>query len=80
MNKEPEFTRVYVAAGEPEAYIVKGRLESAGIPVMLHYESAGIVYGLTVDGLGQMEVMVPADLAGEAKRLLSENPTNNVTT
>ena len=80
MTKEFEFIQVYVAGGEPEAYIVKGRLESAGIPVMLHYESAGIIYGLTVDGLGQMEIMVPVDLADEAKNLLSENPVNNITT
>ena len=34
-----------------EAQIIKGRLESEGIPVLLSYESAGLVYGLTIDGL-----------------------------
>ena len=77
MTKEPEFSRVYMASGEPEAYIVKGRLESAGIPVLLRYESAGIIYGLTVDGLGQMEIMVPSDLVDEAKALLSVKPYND---
>jgi hypothetical protein len=53
-----------------EAQIMKGRLESEGIPVLLSYESAGLVYGLTVDGLGEVKVMVPEHLAEEAKEIL----------
>lgn len=53
-----------------EAQIMKGRLESEGIPVLLSYESAGLVYGLTVDGLGEVKVMVPGHLAEEAKEIL----------
>jgi hypothetical protein len=53
-----------------EAQIIKGRLESEGIPVLLSYESAGLVYGITVDGLGQVKIMVPRKLAEEAKEIL----------
>jgi len=53
-----------------EAQIIKGRLESEGIPVLLSYESAGLVYGLTVDGLGEVKIMVPEHLAEEAKQIL----------
>jgi hypothetical protein len=53
-----------------EAQIIKGRLESEGIPVLLNYESAGLVYGITVDGLGEVKVMVPKHLADEAKEIL----------
>jgi hypothetical protein len=53
-----------------EAQIMKGRLESEGIPVLLSYESAGLVYGLTVDGLGEVKIMVPEHLAEEAKEIL----------
>ena len=53
-----------------EAHIIKGHLESEGIPVLLSYESAGLVYGITVDGLGQVKVMVPQHLAEEAKEIL----------
>jgi hypothetical protein len=53
-----------------EAHVIKGRLESEGIPVLLRYESAGLVYGITVDGLGQVKVMVPSHLAEEAKQIL----------
>jgi hypothetical protein len=53
-----------------EAQIMKGRLESEGIPVLLSYESAGLVYGLTVDGLGEVKIMVPKHLAEEAREIL----------
>jgi len=53
-----------------EAQIIKGHLESEGIPVLLSYESAGLVYGLTVDGLGEVKIMVPERLAEEAKEIL----------
>ena len=53
-----------------EAHIIKGRLETEGIPVLLSYESAGLVYGITVDGLGQVKVMVPRHLAEDAKEIL----------
>jgi hypothetical protein len=53
-----------------EAQIIKGRLESEGIPVLLSYESAGLVYGIIVDGLGEVKIMVPKRLAEEAKEIL----------
>jgi hypothetical protein len=68
-----KFVTVYVASGQPEAEIIRGRLESLGIPAVLKYESAGVVFGLTVDGLGQVEVQVPSDVSRKAKALLGEN-------
>jgi hypothetical protein len=53
-----------------EAQIIKGRLESEGIPVLLSYESAGLIYGLTIDGLGEVRIMVPKRLAEEAREIL----------
>jgi hypothetical protein len=53
-----------------EAQIMKGRLESEGIPVLLSYESAGLVYGITVDGLGEVKVMVPKHLAEKSREIL----------
>jgi hypothetical protein len=67
---EIELTTVYIAVGQPEAQIIKGRLEADGIPAMLRYESAGLIYGITVDGLGQVEVQVPSSLAAEARQIL----------
>jgi len=61
---------VYIAGGQPEAQIIRGRLESQCIPSVLKYESAGVVFGLTIDGLGQVEIQVPSEMAQEAKELL----------
>ncbi len=57
-------------ARQMEAQIIQGRLESEGIPVLLSYESAGLVYGLTVDGLGEVKIMVPKRLVEKAKEIL----------
>lgn len=57
-------------ARQMEAQIIKGRLESEGIPTLLSYESASLVYGLTIDGLGEVKIMVPAHLVKEAKEIL----------
>jgi len=66
--KEPLVT--VHTANYMEAQIIKGRLESEGIPVLLSYESAGLVYGLTVNGLGEVKIMVPERLAEEAREIL----------
>jgi hypothetical protein len=55
-----------------QAQIVKGRLESEGVPSLLRYEGAGLVYGVTVDGLGEARVMVPEALAEEAKAIVAD--------
>jgi hypothetical protein len=71
LPENTELITVYIASGQPEAEIVKGRLESEGVPAMLRYESAGVVYGLTIDGLGQVEVQVPSSLAQHAREILA---------
>ena len=71
MSGETEYTTVYVASSQPEAEIIKGRLGCEGIPAILRYEAAGIIYGLTVDGLGQVQVQVPAHLAETAREILA---------
>ena len=71
MPQKLEFTTVYIASGQPEAEIIRGRLSCEDIPSILRYEAAGIIYGLTVDGLGQVEVQVPSHLAKRAREILS---------
>jgi len=70
----PGLATVYAASGQLEAHVIKAKLESAGIPALLDYESAGVILGLTVDGLGEVRVMVPEALAQEAEELLSQPP------
>jgi hypothetical protein len=71
LSDKTEFTTVYIARSQPEAEIVKGRLNCEDIPAILRYESAGIIYGLTIDGLGQVEVQVPAHFAQRAREILA---------
>ena len=67
----PGMTTVYRTAGLLQAEVIKGRLESAGIPVVLDYESAGRVIGITVNGLGEVRVLVPDGRAEDALELLT---------
>lgn len=56
--------------GESVANIIKSHLESEGIPVFLKYESAGIIYGITVDGIGEVKILVPQESAEEAMKII----------
>jgi len=57
-------------AQQIEAQIIKGRLENEGIPVLLSYDSSSLVFGLTVDGLGMVKIMVPERFAEQAREIL----------
>lgn len=70
-SRNSELTVVYVEQGLSRAHVVKAKLESAGIPVLLDYESAGPAMGIVVDGLGRVRIMVPSDRAEEARALLA---------
>ncbi|MFC1944871.1 putative signal transducing protein [Chloroflexota bacterium] len=70
MQDLPILEVIYIAQGELEASIIKSHLESEGIPVLLQYESLSKVYSLTVDRLGQVKILVPKELAEEAKRTI----------
>lgn len=65
---------VYVAHGMLRAMVVRGALETAGIPVMLSYEAVGSVIGLTVGSIGRVEVRVPLEWESEARDLLDAQP------
>lgn len=61
---------IYQAQGMLEAEAVKGRLETSGIPAALDYESIGRTFGLTIDGLGEVRILVSTERAAEARELL----------
>ncbi|HSQ36229.1 MAG TPA: DUF2007 domain-containing protein [Candidatus Binatia bacterium] len=58
--------------GSMEAEIIKSKLESFQIPVLLKFESAGHIFGITMNGLGKVKIMVPAALLAEAKKILAD--------
>jgi hypothetical protein len=58
------------AANLMEAQVVKGRLESEGIPAFIRSEAAGVIYGITAGSLARADVMVPGPLADKAVAIL----------
>ena len=67
---EGKWEIVAVESGMVKADIVKGKLETEGIPVRLRYEAIGRVYGLTLNGLGAVEVCVPSEYREKAQEVL----------
>ena len=71
-HNDLELTIVCVEHGLLRAQVIKTKLEDAGIPVLLKYESVGPVIGITVDGLGEVRVLVPSRYANAARALIEE--------
>ena len=69
--KEEEWKVVHIASGMTNANIIVGRLETEGIQTKLKYEAAGTIYAVTIDGLGEVKVMVPANYLEKARKILS---------
>jgi hypothetical protein len=66
---------VHKTNGITDAEILKNMLESFGIPARVSYESAGKIYGLTMDGMGVAALLVPENRAREAQDILAEHFT-----
>lgn len=75
MNKE-DWRVVHIASGMTNANIIVGRLKTEGIPTKLKYDAAGTIYAVTVDGLGEVRVMVPSDCLERAREVLSISYTD----
>ena len=58
--------------GEIQGALLRGLLEAQGIPVMLNQEGAGRAYGINVGPLGQVQILVPARFAGQARQILED--------
>jgi len=61
---------VFRSQGELQAQIVKGLLDSFGIPSILQSQAPGSVYAFTTHGMGEFRVLVGHELADEARRIL----------
>ena len=70
-EEEQEPVVVWDAANPMEAQIVKGRLQSEGLPAFVQGEAVGEVLGLTTGHLAETTVLVPASVAEQAKEFLS---------
>jgi len=73
MSALPNFEVVIRVQGIETAEIIKGKLESEGIPVYMEYDAAGKIYGIICDGLGEVKLSVPKEYAEEAKHIINES-------
>jgi Putative prokaryotic signal transducing protein len=62
---------VFTANGETQAQQVRAFLEAAGISSELRGESLRKTHGLTLDGLGMVEIVVSGSDADRARALLA---------
>jgi hypothetical protein len=69
---DAEWEVVHISSGMINAKIISGRLETEGIPVKLQYEAVGVLYGLTVDGLGAVKVLVPEEYIDRALEVIND--------
>ncbi|MBA7631509.1 hypothetical protein ES703_39041 [subsurface metagenome] len=70
MSNSEEIVEIYRAAGEIEAQVIRGLLESNGIPCLLKSNAAFSAHMFVVDGMGEVKVMVWESMANKAKRLI----------
>jgi hypothetical protein len=70
-NMAEKPTCVYTAEGEIEAQQIRSFLEANDIPCIFHGEALRKTHGLTLDGLGLVEIHVPEELVEQAKELIA---------
>jgi hypothetical protein len=70
LSNSEELVEVYRASGELEAQVIRSLLEYHGIPCLLKGEAARNIYGLTVDGIAEVRIMVWERMADEARSLI----------
>lgn len=74
-----ETVELIAVEGLMEAEIIKAQLDSFEIPCMLKFEALGRVFGITTDGLGKVQVMVPIGYLDKAREIIeaeNEPPTD----
>ena len=70
MSSSEKLVEVYRASGEMEAQVIRSLLEYHGIPCLLKGEAARNIYGLTVDGIAEVRIMVWGKVADKARSLI----------
>jgi Putative prokaryotic signal transducing protein len=68
---------VFVASGETHAQQVRAFLEAQGIDTAQRGESLRNTHGLTIDGLGAVEIYVNAEDLSRARELLASVDAGN---
>ena len=70
---EEKLKKLIAVDGMMEAEIIKSKLKSFDIPCVLKFESAGRLMGITMNGLGEVKIMVsPKDYDKAVETINSE--------
>ena len=69
---------VYVSQGPLQAEVARAKLEANNIPAILRYSPVGRAFGITVDGLGRVDVLVHPRDATAAGALLAEMASHDL--
>jgi len=73
LSKGEKLVEVYNAANEMEAQVIKSLLESFKIPCLLKSNAAPSVHMFTIDGMGEVKVMVWERVADRARKLIKSD-------
>lgn len=66
-----EFVIIGTVNSELKAHVIKSRLESEDIPVLLQYESISRVYSIpNIVGLSEVKILVPQEFIDDAKKII----------
>ena len=70
MKSSQKMVEIYDARNEMEAQVIKGLLESFDIPCFMKSNAAPSVHTFTMDGMGEVRIMVLESLAEKARELI----------
>ena len=70
MSRNEKLVEVYKANSEMEAQVIKSLLESYDIPCFLKSNAAPSVHVFTIDGMGEVKIMVLESMADSARELI----------
>jgi hypothetical protein len=68
---DSQLQSVFVASGEVEAQQIRAFLEAAGIATAERGEALRKTHGLTVDGLGAVDILVSESDVAQAREMLA---------
>jgi hypothetical protein len=72
LKSNEKMVEVYHARNEMEAQVIKSLLESYDIPCFMKSNAAPSVHAFTMDGMGEVRIMVLESLVPQARALINK--------
>ena len=79
MSKTDDDVEIHRVNGTINAEPVLAALRANGIPAAAVGEAVGRVYGLTLDGLGMVKIVVPKEYEEQARELIEAGELEQLT-